>query len=172
VVLGARLAENGLAICFRCLASAMSSPHLACEGHALSALMLAFVIELFTIVGFASLSDRIGRAGLHLRGCRMSGPSRSFFVAPRSDLDAVASSARRGDGAMFGPQPPIAELFSNRSGALPASASLANWVRCCRRPRHSWRRRWWPLRSWCRWPATRAVLAALTAFASGAVRNL
>ena len=61
VVLGARLAENGLGYLFpvfglNYVITTVGVPRAA----ALSALMLAFIIELFTIVGFAALSDRLG----------------------------------------------------------------------------------------------------------------
>ncbi|MFN1208789.1 MFS transporter, partial [Enterococcus lactis] len=38
------------------------------KSEALSALMLAFVIELFAIMGFAALSDRIGRRPVYMFG--------------------------------------------------------------------------------------------------------
>src|SRR6202795_1619591 len=60
VVLGARLAENGLGY----VINTLGVP----KADALSALMLAFVVELFTIVGFATLSDRIGRRPVYMFG--------------------------------------------------------------------------------------------------------
>src|SRR6516225_8158514 len=69
VVLGARLAENGLGYLFPVFGlsyviSTLGVP----KSDALSALMLAFFIELFAIVGFASLSDRIGRRPVYMFG--------------------------------------------------------------------------------------------------------
>src|SRR5258708_30260451 len=62
VVLGARLAENGLGYFFpvfglNYVIGTLGVP----KSEALSALMLAFAIELFAILGFAALSDRIVR---------------------------------------------------------------------------------------------------------------
>jgi len=69
VVLGARLAENGLGYLFpvfglNYVINTLGVP----KAEALSALMLAFVIELFAIVGFATLSDRIGRRPVYMFG--------------------------------------------------------------------------------------------------------
>src|SRR5580704_7572322 len=62
VVLGARLAENGLGYFFPVFGlSYVINTVGVPKADALSALMLAFVIELFAILGFASLSDRVGR---------------------------------------------------------------------------------------------------------------
>ena len=49
-------------------------------GAALSALMLAFTVELFAIVGFASLSDRIGRRPVYLFGA-LCGVATATIVA-------------------------------------------------------------------------------------------
>src|ERR1700710_1542683 len=69
VVLGARLAENGLGYLFPVFGLSYVITTLGVpNADALSALMLAFVIELFTIVGFASLSDRIGRRPVYIFG--------------------------------------------------------------------------------------------------------
>src|SRR5580704_11191537 len=69
VVLGARLAENGLGYFFPVFGLSYVITTLGVpKSEALSALMLAFVIELFTIVGFASLSDRVGRRPVYLFG--------------------------------------------------------------------------------------------------------
>src|SRR6266581_2159147 len=67
VVLGARLAENGLGYLFPVFGLSYVITTLGVpKADALSALMLAFVIELFTIVGFATLSDRIGRRPVYM----------------------------------------------------------------------------------------------------------
>src|SRR6201987_492415 len=69
VVLGARLAENGLGYLFPVWGLSYVVMTLGVpRADALSALMLAFVVELFAIVGFASLSDRIGRRPVYLFG--------------------------------------------------------------------------------------------------------
>src|SRR5437016_5068242 len=69
VVLGARLAENGLGYLFPVFGLSYVITTLGVpRADALSALMLAFVVELFTIVGFASLSGRIWRRAVYLFG--------------------------------------------------------------------------------------------------------
>src|SRR6476469_5975764 len=69
VVLGARLAENGLGYLFPVFGLSYVITTLGVpRSEALSALMLAFVIELLTIVGFATLSDRIGRRPVYMFG--------------------------------------------------------------------------------------------------------
>src|SRR5215813_1854358 len=68
-VLGARLGENGLGYLFPVFGLSYVITTLGVpKGEALSALMLAFAIELFTIVGFATLSDRIGRRPVYMFG--------------------------------------------------------------------------------------------------------
>src|SRR3982074_2216604 len=69
VVLGARLAENGLGYFFPVfgLSDVINTLGVP-KAEALSALMLAFVIELFAILGFAALSDRIGRRPVYMFG--------------------------------------------------------------------------------------------------------
>ena len=66
---GARMAENGLGYLFPVFGLSYVINTLGVpKADALSALMLAFVIELFTIVGFAALSDRIGRRPVYMFG--------------------------------------------------------------------------------------------------------
>src|SRR6478735_6366361 len=69
VVLGARLAENGLGYLFPVwgLSYVISTVGVP-KSTALSALMLAFAVELFAILGFAALSDRIGRRPVYMFG--------------------------------------------------------------------------------------------------------
>src|SRR5260221_11297705 len=62
VVLGARLAENGLGYLFPVFGLSYVINTLGVlKAEALSALMLAFVLDLSTIMGFAALSDRAAR---------------------------------------------------------------------------------------------------------------
>ena len=64
-----RLAENGLGYLFPVFGLSYIITTLGVpKADALSALMLAFVVELFAIVGFASLSDRIGRRPVYIFG--------------------------------------------------------------------------------------------------------
>src|SRR5258708_32181926 len=69
VVLGARMAENGLGYFFPVFGLSYVINTVAVpKAEALSALMLAFVIELFAIPSFAALSDRIGRRPVFMFG--------------------------------------------------------------------------------------------------------
>src|ERR1700752_4569629 len=119
VVLGARLAENGLGYLFPVFGLSYVIATLGVpKADALSALMLAFVVELFAIVGFASLSDRIGRRPVYLFGA-LAGVAFAFpvflLVGTKSwILIALAFIIARAvvTAAMFGPQAAyFAELF-------------------------------------------------------------
>lgn len=119
VVLGARLAENGLGYLFPVfgLSYAVTTLDVA-KADALSALMLAFVIELGAIVGFAALSDRIGRRPVYMFGA-LAGVVFAFpffwLLGTREWIGiAVAFIVGRAvvTAAMFGPQAAyFAELF-------------------------------------------------------------
>src|ERR1700758_1835472 len=119
VVLGARLAENGLGYLFPVFGLSYVVTTLGVpKADALSALMLAFAVELFAIVGFASLSDRIGRRPVYLFGA-LAGVVFAFpffwMVGTKSwILIALAFIIARAvvTAAMFGPQAAyFAELF-------------------------------------------------------------
>jgi MFS family permease len=119
VVLGARLAENGLGYLFPVfglsyLITTLGVP----KSDALSALMLAFFIELFAIVGFASLSDHVGRRPVYLFGAvagivfafpffLLVGTKQWIWIAVAFVIARAVVTA-----AMFGPQAAyFAELF-------------------------------------------------------------
>src|SRR5215831_10916954 len=119
VVLGARLAENGLGYLFPVFGlSYVINTVGVPRADALSALMLAFVIELFTLLGFAALSDRIGRRPVYMFGALagialafpffwMVGTKEWIMVALAFILARAVVTA-----AMFGPQAAyFAELF-------------------------------------------------------------
>src|ERR1700675_1563335 len=165
VVLGARLAENGLGY----VINTLGVP----KADALSALMLAFVVELFTIVGFATLSDRIGRRPVYMFGA-LAGVAWAFpfflLVGTKEWIwIAVAFIGARAvvTAAMFGPQAAyFAELFppqrrfagfafARELGSLlaggPAPFVAAALV--------AWSGSWWPVACYA------AGLAALTALA-------
>ena len=119
VVLGARMAENGLGYFFPVfgLSYVINTVGLP-KGDALSALMLAFTIELFAILGFAALSDRVGRRPVYMFGALaglalafpffwMVGTKQWIMVALAFILARAIVTA-----AMFGPQAAyFAELF-------------------------------------------------------------
>jgi MFS family permease len=119
VVLGARLAENGLGYLFPVFGLSYVITTLGvAKSDALSALMLAFFIELFAIVGFASLSDHVGRRPVYLFGALagiafafpffwLVGTKQWIFIALAFIIARAVVTA-----AMFGPQAAyFAELF-------------------------------------------------------------
>jgi metabolite-proton symporter len=119
VVLGARMAENGLGYFFPVFGLSYVINTLGVpRADALSALMLAFVVELFTLLGFAALSDRIGRRPVYMFGA-LSGVALAFpffWMVGTKDwtMIAVAFILARAvvTAAMFGPQAAyFAELF-------------------------------------------------------------
>jgi MFS family permease len=119
VVLGARMAENGLGYFFPVFGlSYVINTVGVPKADALSALMLAFTIELFAILGFAALSDRIGRRPVYMFGALagvalafpffwMVGTKQWMWIALAFILARAVVTA-----AMFGPQAAyFAELF-------------------------------------------------------------
>jgi MFS family permease len=119
VLLGARIAENGLGYLFPVFGLGYVVTTLGVpRGEALSALMLAFAIELFTILGFSALSDRIGRRPVYMFGA-LAGIALAFpffwLVGSRQWIwIALAFILARAvvTAAMFGPQAAyFAELF-------------------------------------------------------------
>lgn len=119
VVLGARMAENGLGYLFPVFGLSYVTVTLGVpRSEALSALMLAFAVELFAILGFAALSDRIGRRPVYLFGA-LAGVALAFpffwLVGTKEWIwIALAFILARAvvTAAMFGPQAAyFAELF-------------------------------------------------------------
>jgi metabolite-proton symporter len=119
VVLGARLAENGLGYLFPVFGLSYVVNTLGVpRADALSALMIAFVVELFAILGFAALSDRVGRRPVYMFGA-LAGIALAFpffwLVGTKEWIwIALAFILARAvvTAAMFGPQAAyFAELF-------------------------------------------------------------
>ena len=119
VVLGARMAENGLGYFFPVFGLSYVIKTVGVpNSEALSALMLAFVIELFAILGFAALSDRVGRRPVYMFGA-LAGVALAFpffwMVGTKQwILIALAFILARAvvTASMFGPQAAyFAELF-------------------------------------------------------------
>jgi MFS transporter, MHS family, shikimate and dehydroshikimate transport protein len=119
VVLGARMAENGLGYFFPVFGLSYVITTLGVpRSEALSALMLAFTVELFAILGWAALSDRIGRRPVYMFGALagvalafpffwMVGTKEWIWIALAFILARAVVTA-----AMFGPQAAyFAELF-------------------------------------------------------------
>src|SRR5882724_9577794 len=174
VVLGARLAENGLGYLFPVFGLSYVITTLGVpRAEALSALMLAFVVELFTIVGFASLSDHIGRRPVYMFGA-LAGVAWAFpfflLVGTKEWIwIALAFIVARAvvTAAMFGPQAAyFAELFppqrrfagfafARETGSLLAGGPapfLAAWLVAVSGS-------WWPVACYA------ALLSGLTAIA-------
>ena len=141
VVLGSRLAENGLGYLFPVFGLSYVINTLGVpRQEALSALMLAFVIELFTILGFAALSDKIGRKPVY-----MFGALRRFCFCSRTRvvIGGWAGTLYRYGTGCVGKW----RLVASRGlrGYLVASHSLRSLLRardlsrgyCCRQQRTS-----------------------------------
>jgi metabolite-proton symporter len=119
VVLGARLGENGLGYLFPVFGLSYCITTLGIpKADALSALMLAFAVELFTIIGFATLSDRVGRRPVYMFGAAFGifWAFAFFWLVGTKEWIwvAVAFIGARAivTAAMFGPQAAyFAELF-------------------------------------------------------------
>jgi MFS family permease len=174
VVLGARLAENGLGYLFPVWGLSYVVSLGVSQADALSALMVAFIIELFAILGFAALSDRIGRRPVYMFGA-LAGAALAFpffwLVSTKEwiwiTLAFILSRAVV-TAAMFGPQAAyFAELFppqrrfagfafARELGSLLAggpapflAAALVSWATGA----------WWPVAIYV------IVLSLLTAWA-------
>src|SRR5215467_586122 len=174
VVLGARMAENGLGYFFPVFGlSYVINTVGVPRADALSALMLAFVIELFTLLGFAALSDRIGRRPVYMFGALagialafpffwMVGTKQWIMVALAFILARALVTA-----ALFGPQAAyFAELFppqrrfagfafARETGSLLAGGP-APFVAAALVAAYG---SWWPVACYA------ALLSALTAIA-------
>ena len=69
VLLGARMAENGLGYLFPVFGLTYVTKTLGMDqSSALNALMVGYVIELFAIMGWSALSDRVGRRPVYMFG--------------------------------------------------------------------------------------------------------
>ena len=119
VVLGSRLAENGLGYLIPVFGLSYLVNNLGVpRAQVLSALMLAFALELFTILGFAALSDKIGRRPVYMFGA-LAGVALAypfFWMISTREWIWIATAFILGRAvvvaAMFGPQAAyFAELF-------------------------------------------------------------
>jgi MFS family permease len=135
--------------------------------------MLAFVVELFTIVGFAALSDRIGRRPVYMFGALagvvlafpffwLVGTKEWIWIALAFILARAVVTA-----AMFGPQAAyFAELFppQRRFAGFAFARELGSLLAGGPAPfvataLVAWSGSWWPVACYA------AILAALTALA-------
>jgi MFS family permease len=122
VVVGARLAENGLGYLFPVFALNYMTQQLHLpKPMILQGNMLAYAVQLLTIPIFSLLSDRIGRRPVYMGGAIFSALfAFPFFVMVNTQSQpiiylALILAIGIGVGAMFGPQAAyFAELFGGR----------------------------------------------------------
>lgn len=122
VVLGARLAENGLGFLFGTFALNYITKQLQLpRSVGLMGLMLAYALSLLTIPMFSALSDRIGRRPVYMGAAIFSALfAFPFFWLVDTKMPALIALAlvlalSVGVAGMFGPQAAyFAELFSTR----------------------------------------------------------
>jgi metabolite-proton symporter len=122
VVVGARLAENGLGYLFPVfgLSYVINTLHMSRE-VAITGVMLGNVAEIFGIVFFSWLSDIVGRRPVYMGGALFSAAFAFPFFMLAETLNPTLICAAFilimgiGGGAMFGPQAAyFAELFGPR----------------------------------------------------------
>lgn len=122
VVVGARLAENGLGYLFPVFALNYMTQQLHLpKTMVLQGNMLAYGVQLLTIPFFSWLSDRVGRRPVYLGGALFSAAfAVPFFMMVNTQSPpliwlALVLGVAVGVGAMFGPQAAyFAELFGPR----------------------------------------------------------
>ncbi len=122
VVIGARLAENGLGYLFPVFALSYMTQQLQLpKGMVLQGNMLAYTVQLLTIPLFSMLSDRVGRRPVYIGGALFSAAfAFPFFMlvgtqSPPLIYIALILGISVGVAAMFGPQAAyFAELFGAR----------------------------------------------------------
>jgi MFS family permease len=143
------------------------------KADALSALMLAFVIELFAILGFGALSDKIGRRPVYMFGALagialaypffwMVGTKEWIWIAIAFILARAVVTE-----AMFGPQAAyFAELFppQRRFAGFAFARELGSILAGGPAPfvataLVAWSGSWWPVACYA------ALLSAITAIA-------
>jgi metabolite-proton symporter len=122
VVIGARLAENGLGFLFPVFALNYMTQQLGLsKTMVLQGNMLAYAVMLVTLPLFSILSDRVGRRPVYLFGALFSAAfAVPFFLLVNTQSQpliwlALVLGISVGVGAMFGPQAAyFAELFGTR----------------------------------------------------------
>ncbi len=122
VVIGARMAENGLGYLFPVFALSYLTRTLGVpKSQALASIMTAHAISLFTIPMFSALSDRIGRRPVYMGAAIFAGLYAYPFFLLIDTRDPVLITLAMilgisvGVAGMFGPQAAyFAELFGAR----------------------------------------------------------
>jgi metabolite-proton symporter len=123
VVIGARLAENGLGFLYPVFALNYMTQQLGLpKTIVLQGNMLAYAVQLATIPLFSMLSDKIGRRPVYMAGALFSAAfAIPFFMLVNTQSPpliwlALIFGISVGVGAMFGPQAAyFAELFGTRT---------------------------------------------------------
>ena len=123
VVIGARLAENGLGFLYPVFALNYMTQQLGLpKTMVLQGNMLAYAVQLATIPLFSMLSDKIGRRPVYMAGALFSAAfAIPFFMLVNTQSPpliwlALILGISVGVGAMFGPQAAyFAELFGTRT---------------------------------------------------------
>ena len=122
VVVGARLAENGLGYLFPVFTLSYLTKNLGLpKNMVLSGLVIASFVQIFTVLGFSMLSDKIGRRPVYIGAaifCALF--AFPFFLLVNTQSTpliwlALILAISFGVGGMFGPQAAyFAELFGPR----------------------------------------------------------
>ena len=122
VVIGARLAENGLGYLFPVFALSYMTKNLGLpRGTILMGLVIASFVQIFAVLGFSALSDKIGRRPVYIGAaifCALF--AFPFFMLVNTQSTsliylALVLAIAVGVGGMFGPQAAyFAELFGPR----------------------------------------------------------
>jgi len=123
VVLGARLAENGLGYLFPVFTLNYLTKHLGMpKSGVLTGMTVAYAISLFTIPAFSALSDRVGRRPVYMGAALFCAALAFpyFWLIQTQNMAliwvALILAIAVGVAGMFGPQAAyFAELFSTRS---------------------------------------------------------
>ena len=122
IAMGLRVAENGAFYVFSVFVLTYITEQLELpRSVALTGVLIAAAVELFTIPAFAALSDRVGRRPVYLAGALLSlAFAFPFFWlmdtrSPVLIVLAIVVSLAVGHAAMYGPQAAFfSELFSTR----------------------------------------------------------
>jgi MFS family permease len=122
VVIGARLAENGLGYLYPVFALSYMTQQLGLpKPMILQANMIAYAVQLLTIPFFSMLSDRVGRRPVYMGGALFSAAfAFPFFFMVNTQTPIIIQLAlilaiSIGTAAMFGPQAAyFAEMFGAR----------------------------------------------------------
>ncbi|MEO6024201.1 MAG: MFS transporter [Burkholderiales bacterium] len=122
VIVGARLAENGLGYLFPVFTLSYMTKQLHLpKNMVLTGLVIASFVQIFAVIGFSALSDKIGRRPVYMGAAIFSALfAFPFFMLVNTQSTpliwfALIMAISIGVGGMFGPQAAyFAELFGPR----------------------------------------------------------